>query len=176
MNSMEKYNKLLSDLKDIELEKSTLEENEIVKRYLQLKKDITKLQNKKIKIYKEMKYQEYDKCNHILIYSKIENDPHESRTYKYRGCIKCGLDESVLDADYTLSFDEQIKYDYLISKGIRYIHGIQTDVVNNLEKAQLYYQKLKSKYQYEDDEEFAKYFEMCINTKSQKGNAKTKIK
>ena len=42
MNSMEKYNKLLSDLKDIELEKSALEENEIVKRYLQLKKDITK--------------------------------------------------------------------------------------------------------------------------------------
>lgn len=174
MNSMEKYNKLLSDLKDIELEKSALEKDETVKRYLQLKKDIIKLQNKKVKIYKEMKYQEYDKCNHILIYSKIENDPHESRTYKYRGCVKCGLDESVLDADYTLSFEEQIKYDYLISKGIRYIHGIQTDVVNNLDEAQKYYQLLKTNNPDINDEEFVRYFEAYINEKSQRGKVKEK--
>lgn len=174
MNGLEKYNIITSDLEDIKLEIATLEKDETVKRYLQLKKDIIKLQNKKVKIYKEMKYQEYDKCNHILIYSKIENDPHESRTYKYRGCVKCGLDESVLDADYTLSFDEQIIYDYLISKGIRYMRGIKVEVVNNLDEAQKYYQLLKTNNPDINDEEFVRYFEAYINEKSQRGKVKEK--
>lgn len=52
-----------------------------------------------LNLYQAMKMKEYECCEHILVYSEIEHDICEERTYKSCGCIKCGLDSSVLNRD-----------------------------------------------------------------------------
>ena len=52
--------------------------------------------------------------------SKVEHDSWEGRVYKSCGCIKCGLDDSVLDKKREwLSFHQKIMYDYLKESAIR---------------------------------------------------------
>lgn len=116
----EEYDELLKQREVILKELLPLEENEIVKRYIELKEKNERLFDQELSLYKEVKKEEYASCNHILVYSNIDYDGYEGRKYISCGCIKCGLDDSVLDgARDWLSGSRQIMYDYLRKNNFR---------------------------------------------------------
>ena len=63
----EEYEELLNKRNETINEIKKLENDKKVKRYLKLKATIERLDYRKPKLYKNMKIEEYDKCNHLLI-------------------------------------------------------------------------------------------------------------
>ncbi len=121
-----------------------------------------------------MKQQNYETCNHILVYSKIEYDRYEGRTYKSRGCIKCGLDNSILDTNIDfLHSKEKIKYTYLRKK---YLTGIETKVTCDLDLARAIFSKIKEAHPKIDNKTAIKYFEIALdNIRNIKVNEDRKV-
>lgn len=138
-----------------------LKNNEIVRRYLKLKEENDNLYGKQLKLYDSIKREEYDECKHILVYSKIEYDRHEGRTYRNCGCIKCGLDDSVLDEERDwLTNTQKIMYDYLRKN---YLKGIKTDILCDIDLATSIYSKINEAHPDIDDETAIKYFEIALD-------------
>ena len=162
MEDLEKeYNELVTEKNKIIDELNELKSKEIIKRYMKLKEENELLYNKQIELYKRIKINEYDNCKHILVYSKIEYDSFEERSYRSRGCIKCGLDNSVLDEDKRLlSFNKKIMYDYL--RAGRYLSKKATYMCD-IDLATAIYKRIKEVYPCIDDETATKYFEIALD-------------
>ncbi len=162
-NLKEEYDKIIEQRKKILEEMKPLGENEIVKRYMELTEQNESLFNQQLSLYKELKMEKYASCDHILVYSQIDYDRYEGRTYKSCGCIKCGLDNSVLNGDREwLSGSRQIMYDYLRKNRI-YNKGIASEVLCDLDLAQAIYSKIKQAHPDIDDETARKYFEIALD-------------
>jgi len=164
---MSKFNKnnIITEQRAAVIEElKQLENNDIVRRYLELKKENDILYNKELKLYSSIKKEEYDECRHILVYSKIDHDRLEGRTYRCCGCIKCGLDTSVLDeeSDY-LTHTQKIMYDYLRKNHLNYLNGIKTDILCDINLATSIYSKIKEAHPNIDDKTALKYFEIALD-------------
>ena len=160
------YREIVEERKSVDDEIKVLEENEIVKRYIELYEKSKQLIREARKAYKGMKRTQYLMCNHLWIISKFENDSVESRTYNYFGCIKCGLDQSVFvkvefSDNAKLSFEEKVMYDFMTS--IYYQDGRYIGVACDLELGTAIYKKIKEKYPNISDEDAIKYFERALN-------------
>ena len=67
-------------------------------------------------VYEKM--QEYETCNHIVVLCELEYDRYEGRSYKTYGCIKCGLNQAVLEKDERIcNRDEKIMKKYFQKYG-----------------------------------------------------------
>ena len=110
-NLLKKYDEIINQRKAIITEMKSLE-NESLKKYFNLKKQNESLYVDQLNLYKDIKMNEYESCNHILVYSKIDYDYYEGRTYKSCGCIKCGLDNSLCDIDLAQAIYKKIKSNY----------------------------------------------------------------
>jgi len=70
-------------------------------------------------------FNDYYNCNHIKVYTYVEKDDTNKKIIKYCGCIKCLLDELILDEDDSDLTEEEIvqkeflKYPYFYSRGIQ---------------------------------------------------------
>ena len=168
-NAKKKYEEILEKGRKIVDEMDLLEKDDKVKRYLELKEEIDDLYNKKLEAYKDVKFEEYDSCNHKFIYSKIEIDRYEGRSYKSCGCIKCGLNTNALylRSDW-LPYTQQIMHDYLNKKREEKIYIgassiVDIDVVCDLDLACAIYSKIKEVHPDIDDETAIKYFEIALD-------------
>lgn len=161
----EEYDELTEKMKKVIEEIVLLEESEIVKKYFELKKQNECLHNKQLGLYKAIKEAEYASCEHILIYSRLDYDIYEGRTYRSCGCIKCGLDDSVLELEReSLPFNRRIMYDYLYNNGIvRTLRGINIKIACDLDLAQAIYKKINEMHPDIDDEIVVKYFIVALN-------------
>jgi len=155
------YDKIIEQRKNIIDQIKQIEETDIVKQYNSLKEQNTELVEKISNLSKKIKIDEYNCCKHILVYSKIDHDRIEGRTYKSHGCIKCGLDNSILDSRREfLPLTKQIMYDYLKN---RYLKGKELNVACDLDLAQAIYSKIKETHPDIDDETAIKYFEIALD-------------
>ena len=160
-NLKKEYDEVTEQRKRIIEEIKPLEENDVVKKYFELKKQNEILYEKQLTLYKEMKNEEYECCEHVLVYSEIDYDRYEGRTYRSRGCIKCGLDNSVSKQRREwLSFYQKIMYDYLSKK---YLSGMETKIACDLDLAQAIYSKIKETHPNIADEMAIKYFEIALD-------------
>ena len=96
-----------------------LEESADVIRYKRLISLNRELKEEEDRIYKVIKFDEFEKCNHVLVITEAtkQSTTKGDYNYKYCGCIKCGLDEKITkflpsEVD-TLSYDKRIQYEYL---------------------------------------------------------------
>ena len=160
----EKYNKIMEQRRAIITEMKTLEENEILKRYFDLKEQNEILSNDQFSLFRNMKMEEYATCNHILVYSKIDYDRYEGRSYESCGCIKCGLDNSVLNETRDcLSGTQKIMYDYLKKNYLSSnFGGIQTEILCDIDLAQAIYTKIKNVYPDISDEKAINFFKYAL--------------
>lgn len=160
-NLKKEYDEITEQRKKIIEEIKPLEENDVVKKYFELKKQNENLYEKQLTLYKEMKEEEYKCCEHVLVYSEIEHDGYDGRTYRSCGCIKCGLDNSVSKRKREwLPFSQKIMYDYLSEK---YLSGMETKIACDLDLAQAIYSKIKETHPGIDDEMAIKYFEIALD-------------
>ncbi len=160
----EKYNKIIEQRSAIITEMKTLEKNEILKRYFDLKEKNEILSNDQFSLFRDIKMEEYATCNHILVYSKIDYDRYEGRSYESCGCIKCGLDNSVLNESRDcLSGTQKIMYDYLRKNYLSSnFGGIQTEILCDIDLAQAIYTKIKNVYPDISDEKAINFFKYAL--------------
>ena len=94
---------------------SKLNQNEIIKEYKRLIDENNNLYNKENKLYKELKFEEYKSCEHVLVNSLVDcEEGYGGRTIRYKGCIKCGCNEYVKEKkNCYLSPEEKAMLSYL---------------------------------------------------------------
>ena len=160
------YREIVKERKSVDDEIKALEENENVKRYIELCKKRKQLIGTERKTYREMKNTQYLMCNHLWITSRFENDRVECRTYNYFGCIKCGLDQAVFakvefSDEEVLSYEEKIMYNFMTS--IYYQSGHHIGMACDLELGSAIYKKIKENHPNIIDEDAIKYFERALN-------------
>ena len=131
-----------------------LEDNEIVKQFKELELLNKNLLSEKYGIERQARLEEYEECDHKLVVTKIvygrNNVPH-----KRYGCMKCGLDDSLLDEydlipAYTRDMNEfirrhKISWDYAI-------RNKNTDIICDIDLARALYAKIKEEFPDADDE------------------------
>jgi hypothetical protein len=135
MNNYDReYKELLKQKKDLLFEIKLLEDTSIVKDYIKLRQAIMDLNNEISELHKKIIINDIASCNHIMVYT----DDNASCC----GCIKCGLDNRVLDKNKDeLTEDELIIYNYLKKKNIT-SKTINSNIVCNLNLARSIYQEL----------------------------------
>lgn len=115
-------------------------------------------------IYAMKRMEKYAECNHIWVVSDIERDSYEGRTYKYSGCIKCGLEEIVMEKSFyhsnNMNFEQRIMFDYMSNN--QYKNGLSSSVYCDLPCAQSIYQKIKQDHPAIEDELALKYFKIAL--------------
>lgn len=155
------YEELVHRRKLIKEEKKELEGNEYVKRYLELIKKDKILLKSEHEYYSAIKNYEYKNCEHVLVFCKVSEDLR-GRIFKNCGCIKCGLDESVLNKNKEdLTFKESIMERYL-KMNQSYLSGKKIYVQCDLSLACSIYSKIKQKYPNINDVTATKYFERAL--------------
>ena len=156
-NLKKQYEDILIQMRDTYNEINELEKDEKVKKYIDLQKLSTNLNDKRLKLYRSIMLENYSSCNHILVYTREEYD----KSWRFHGCIKCGLDSTVLDAKKEwLSYSKRIMYDYIRRNGI---NGIKIIRVCDLSLAHKLYTKIKENNPDASDEMIAKYFEIELD-------------
>ena len=142
-NEIDNLNEIIDDLSI---------NNTDVKRFLKFKKEVSKLEKEASELIKTMKYKEYDNCKHLLVSFK-------TKSCRSEGCVKCGLDVSVLTHNYSFlkySFDKKIMYDYLYENfGIH--NYSYSGAMGNFELAKAIYKRIKRYHPDIDDETASKY-------------------
>lgn len=159
------YQQISSKRLAIRRELELLRNNEYVKKYFPLRKEEEKLEQEQEHLFVDLKNKEYATCSHIWIVSDIERDPYEGRSYRYSGCIKCGLEEIVMERSIynssNMDFEHKIMYDFMSKNS--YKRGIRTNRYCDLELARAIYQKVKENHLDIDDQMALKYLEIALD-------------
>lgn len=171
--AIKEYREMLSE------ELLELEENELIKKYLKIKKENEELSKKQKELYLDYKKEEYDHCDHLLVCAHRDKDFYEGRTYTYYGCVKCGLDETVLAEDELKVFGmpgSGIMYDYLKERRIRNIPGKRTNISCDIQLAHAIYKKIIEAHPDINDELATHYItKALIDINNNKVNEERKI-
>lgn len=163
---MENLEKQLERLEEesfkITKELNSLKENKFVKKYLELRTIDEKNMNERRYLYAEIRKNEIKQCNHIWVTSKIVYDCFEGRSESFFGCIKCGVNQTVLEKDPKYqSTEEKIMYDYLRENYCT--KGIHSSMACDLDLGKALYLKIKEQHPDIDDETACKYFEIALD-------------
>ena len=166
MNIKEQYDKVFSERETIIKQISELENNNVVKKYLDLCSQKEQLTNQQKDLYEKMKFKEYSSCEHIWV--NVFNFSGYDRTYRYNGCIKCGLDQSVLwlreeygsNFSTFVPFEKQVMFYFLRE---RFVSGTDTKIFCDLSLAKSIYSKIKEARPDIDDETAIKYLRVALD-------------
>ena len=152
----DKYNEIINKRQQINKQLQDIMSSPILKKYFRLKEEDSKLYFEELELYRRIKYNEYNNCNHLLVYSKVTFDNFDCKTYKACGCIKCGIDSAILDFKKNdLPFDKQVMYDYFSD---HCLYGNIIDEECDLELAHAIYSKIVEVYPNIDEDRLIKYF------------------
>lgn len=166
-NLKEQYDDILSKKEDTEKQISELENSDVLKRYFSLCNLNIQLEKQQENLYEQIKVKEYSSCNHIWVITSHDSSC-EGRSYNYCGCIKCGLDERIIDKinegyPYrALTLEERTMYDFM-KDHFGYYEGIRIKNLCDFDLAKAIYTKIKEAHPNIDDETARKYFEVSLN-------------
>lgn len=164
MSELEKeLERLKEKRRGIIKEMQSLEKSEVIKRYFELKKLNEEMCRDEKDLYQKVKEEQFDSCDHILVYTETVSEDYDGHIYRKKGCMKCGLDESVRGRDIsTLSMDQKIMLSYLQKLSFGIEKGINTELTCDLDLATSIYSKIKEAKPDIDDEVAAKYFKVTL--------------
>lgn len=150
-----KYNDIKDERDKVITRLQILEKNNIIKEYNNLKASNQDLLRKQKKLYEELKLEEYDNCNHILV--NIYNDWECT----FKGCIKCGLHDDIL---CSCGFEDSLMHSYLSNNNnyFNFSESKQLDISCDIELATAICQKIKEVYPNIDDDTLIKYFKNAL--------------
>lgn len=137
-----------------------------------LEQENNKLYQQELELQKRISHEVekvYSSCDHIWADSLItdDGDYHRYNSRVYCGCIRCGLDQSVLhevsiSGMDSLCFREKIMYDFMKKKS-SYLVRKTADVPCDFELGKAIYQRIREYYPDLDDETVRKYFEISLD-------------
>ena len=161
------YERLNKEKNNIANEIRKLQENEFVKQYLELQDKMISLDLRQKELSGTVKKkQEYETCDHIWVVTSRSYDSYEGRKYLYHGCVKCGLDQRVLEiaeesGTKFFSDDDKMMYDFLKNHNCN--NGKCTDIICDLELATAIYKKILEYYPNIDDNTAIKYLGIALD-------------
>ena len=163
----EKYDKITEERRKIIEEIKELEKDNNVKKYLESTKKNTELFEEQMLVYQNLKMEEYESCEHLMICTRIDYDRIEGRSNRYYGCIKCKLDTSVSelrasDLKY-FSLDKKVMYNYLDKSNIHYHIINDNEITCDLDLAHAIYTKIKENNPDIDDKTIVEYLKYALN-------------
>lgn len=164
-NLKEQYDEIVTKRKKIIDQINFLVNDEKVKKYFKLRNENSELAYKEQELYKKLKIADYSSCNHIWVRTLICDNGGDT----YCGCIKCGLDQTVLRLRYIfdtvdiMSFEQRLMYNFMTDTDVFYDKGIESTSVCDLELAKAIYSRIKEVHPDIDDETARKYFEIALN-------------
>lgn len=164
INYSEKYERVTAEKVAVDKRIDFLKENEIIKEYFKLLDEKNELENEQKELFKKMKFQEYSNCSHIWVTTLVDYDKGEGRSYRYCGCIKCGLDQQTYNLIENIGLAHlnplnRIMYDYMSKHyGYEFI-GKQIDIYCDLNIASIIYNEIKKELPDIDDDTLIKHFE-----------------
>ena len=170
-NLNEKYQNALEQKENVLKEIQEMQEQEAVKKYMELQKQKNSLVEQCNDLYRKIKMEEYESCQHILIKDPVEVG-RVGRYFgqPYFGCIKCGLTSKVLDLNLSrekLNSYPQIHamYDYLNKNHamLNHLKGIKTNIDCDIDLARAIYARIKNAHPTIDDETAIKYLKIALN-------------
>lgn len=167
------YQDIVEERKDIIIELKKLEKDEKVQRYIYLKEENDKLLEQQIVLDTKLKADIYRNCDHVWVTSQVVHNDYLNSKGLYRcGCIKCGLDQRVLDNESAwLSYSDRIMHDCLTSDPGMLHRGIKAPIACDLELAQAIYCKIKDAHPDIDDKTLVKYLDISLtNIRSKEPN------
>ena len=130
-----------------------LKQYKSVKRYLELEEECKNINKDLNNLYKKILFERYTNCKHIVVMSDYDYDSWEGRSYRYYGCIKCGLDEAVAKRGYGLNKEESTMLELMNEYKVYRIGGKHTDIACELEDAkELYSEIIENDKDLSDDE------------------------
>ena len=163
-NINEEYRIVSEEMDKVNNQLYVLKKDQKVQKYIELERRNKELRYKQLVLYRQTKYEEYKNCHHIYVTSQIKNDNLKGRQSRGYTCIKCGLKRPVLYSDKeTLTYNEQIMYDYLKNNFETNEFDIYTDYVCNKDLARAIYCKIKEHNPDIDDSLVKKYFEIALD-------------
>lgn len=162
----EKLDKIQKDIQ------TTYDENEIVRKFLELQNEKKNLTEQLNQITSQININNWLTCKHIWVTTKQSRDYGENRTYNYCSCIKCGLSYEVFDEYETIGkevLNDDLKremFEFLqehIAARYKDLHSLY---FCNLQEGQLIYQKIKAKNPELTDELILQLWEKEIDKKT----------
>lgn len=166
-NTEKSHNDLLLERKKVIEEMEELKKDDKVQQFIKLYNQNIRLSQKQIELYESVQREKYDNCTHLFVYSKIDYDGYEGRQYNYCGCIKCGLDTTVLESDDRyidwLPTDKQIMYKYLKDTIGGPCGKANIDIACDLKLGMAIYAKIKEAHPDIDDKTATKYFKIALD-------------
>lgn len=183
-NLKKQYNKIIFQKSETERRIKELKKNHYVEEYLKLCEQDISLSNKEKELYTKIETEKYTSCHHIWAIVDLQHDYYEGRSYSKYGCIKCGLDQRLLEKSNRLSMifepkeiftlDEMIMLNCMHLDGGR--AGKYTDIQCDLDLAKKLYSKIKKAFPNIDDETAIKYFEIELdNAKISESKGRAKV-
>lgn len=164
-NLKKQYEKISVERETIKKQINELKNNEAVKKYFELCNQDKQLISEQEDLEKQIKIRKYSSCNHILVTTLRDYDDLECRFYDYQGCIKCGLDTTILLLGHNyldcLTIEQKAMYDYV--QDCEYFNGIDTELLCDLDLAKAIYSRIKEVHPNIDDETATKYFEIVLD-------------
>lgn len=168
--TIDRLNEVTKRKEEIDNKIKELKKDPIIQKYLLLQEQSDALYKEEKDLYYTYKNEEYNSCNHIFILSKSFYDNADGSSYRKCGCIKCGLDTTVLDHDRDfLPYQKKIMYDFL-KANIKTIKGTIIEETIDLDLAQNIYHKIKENHPDIDDDTTITYFK-----EETKNNNKIKV-
>jgi len=120
-----------------------LRKSEILSNYLKYKNELEELNGNLIDLRIEMLYKKFSLCNHIMVYTTDPYENPDKLTDRSCACIKCGLDNSVLDRlKDSLSEEQLIMYNYLKNPYNYSANTLNTHIVCDLELGKNIYNEI----------------------------------
>ena len=168
---------LKKELENVEEEKKLVDEqlellfkSEDVKKYFELTAKQHKLRNTENELFKKIKNEEYDNCNHIWINISEDNNVLNKKIY---GCIKCGLDKRVwyTSSPTRLEIEQRAMYEYLRSCYYNK-DGIQIDMPCEFELGKAIYKRIIETHPDIDDKTASIYLRAAIHNIKEKNKFK----
>ena len=151
-------------------ELNRLEKLKTVKKYLAFKDENEKLKSEEKELCKKVMCEKYASCKHVYITNFTESDDWEGRTYKYHGCVKCGLDSSILSESRNFILRDSEYYKnmkpYFVFGDI---DGIDTGIYyENLDYASSIYLELQENNPSMTDEDLIEMFKIIMKKEIEK--------
>ena len=172
---IKEYKKITKLKNEIQNQIQSLEDEDIIKQYLNLLIQKENINQKQKDLFKKIKNEEYSSCTHLWV--ETITDYNNSKTpFRYHSCVKCGLDQGVIyliNHGQNLSFEQKIMYDFLKNQNL---DNQITTTKCDLELALSLYNKIKENHPNIDDRVMRKYMEIALDNMRQNENAQRKEK
>ena len=161
----EQFNELEEKRKQVQQRLDELEKDEKIIKLRELEHLRKELIEQKNNIERDATLERYQECDHLLVVSRIVYG-RTNKAHKNFGCLKCGLDDSLILEDNLIPRKYIDINSYIRNNMLKWKTAISdknTNIVCDIDLARAIYLRIIEYYPNIDDDTLKKYFIVALN-------------